>query len=502
MKASLLVAAATMTVAPVGAQGKDPAFDRAVAAVNDRVQAIDTVPDVIPGRAIIMVKAGERPHIDVRGSTRVEGGQPLTENTPMYIASMTKAFVGLMAVRLDEMGIMPLDATLGELFPKMKVEGVDVGVLTMRQLLSHQLGFEVPALNMRTAYTDTVPVDDYPTVVNAIGKATKPGFDYSNLGYLLYGAALEKKTGKSWRAWIDDIVFDPLSMTYSSARTSDFSEVSHNHERYEDGWRTYRPKSDDIMHAAGGLVISPGDMARWLAANAGQGSAIPRAIFDEAQRSQVDVDMSQGPMKCTGYTFGWRRCEVYGLIFLEHGGGYTGMRSEMVVLPDKGVAFASIFNSDSMTGGLSGQLMQVFLSAYAGKMDDLPSVEDLKARYVADTDEYRTNRSERERKKMADERWGGWTWKPDVAALAEYVGTYRNPAFGKLDLVVDLNGLSGKLNGKQVSLRPAKKDLFGALLETTGDLNPLKVERDGSGAIRAVDVDGVLFERVKLAPAD
>lgn len=477
------------------AMAADPAFDRAVAAVEARMAPIDKMDNVIPGRAIVMVKAGRPPVIDVKGSTRVEGGKPIAADTPMYIASMTKAFVGLMAVRLDELGIMPLDSTLGSYFPAMKVEGVDVGKLSMKQLLSHQLGFEAKALNVRTAYTDLVPIDQYATVVNASGKATKPGFEYDNLGYLLYAAALEKRTGKSWRAWIDDVVFDPLGMEHSSARTSDFAEVSRLHERYQDSWRVYEPKSDDVMHAAGGLVVAPGDMARWLAANAGQASAIPQPIFDEAHSSQVAIERSMGPMKCTGYAFGWQRCEMNGLRFLEHGGGYTGMRSEMIVLPDKGVAFAAMFNSDSMTGGLGGQLAMAFVAAYSGQMEGVPTPEQLHTKYVEQTTAYRNNRSKEERERLADPTWQGWAWKPNEVALAEYGGAYRHPALGELRVGVEGKALVGRLNGTLVTLRPAAKDLFGATLATTSGMEKLVANRDSVGKVVSLDYADDLFLR-------
>lgn len=477
------------------AMAADPAFDRAVAAVEARMAPIDRMDDVIPGRAIVMVKAGQAPVIDVKGSTRIDGGKAIAADTPMYIASMTKAFVGLMAVRLDEMGVMPLDSTLGSYFPDMKVEGVDIGKLSMQQLLSHQLGFEAKALNVRTAYTDLVPIDQYPTIVNASGKATKPGFEYDNLGYLLYAAALEKRTGKSWRAWIDEIVFDPLGMGHSSARTSDFTEVSRLHERYEDGWRMYEPKSDAIMHAAGGLVVAPEDMARWLAANAGQASAIPQPIFDKAHTIQASAQQSMGPMKCTGYAFGWKRCEMNGVRILEHGGGYTGMRSEMIVLPDQGVGFAAIFNSDSMTGGLSGQLAIAFVAAYTAQETGVPTPEQLAAKYAEQANAYRANRSKEERERLADPMWQGWAWKPDAAVLGEYGGTYRHPALGELYLGVEGGSLVGRLNGTLVKLRPAVKDLFGATLATASGMEKMTVKRDAEGKIISLDYADDLFVR-------
>lgn len=491
MRMMIGVMAMALTTQPALAQ-ETGRFERAVAAVEARIAETDKL-GTYPGRALVMVKVGEAPVIDVVGRTRAEGGEAATGETPFYIASMTKAFVGLMAVRLDEMGVLSLDTTIGEIFPEMTVEGVDFDGLTMRDALSHQLGFRAVPLNIRTAYTDLVAVDEYPAIVNASGEANGEAFRYDNLGYLLYGAALEKKTGRSWRSWIDDIVFDPLGMTHTSARTSDFREVSHLHEEYEDGWRTYAPKSDAVMHAAGGLHVSANDMARWLAANAGAPSAIPREIFGAAQAAQVPLDMAQGPMKCTGYAFGWRRCEALGFDFLEHGGGYTGMRSEMIVLPEEGVGFAVVFNSDSMTGGLSGKLMQTFLMSYAGADGELPDPAAFVADYAQDTKDYRANRSQRERDALAA-LGGGWT--PSSAELIAISGTYRHAAAGTIELVVAGDRLAGEINGTAIMLRPSEKDRFLASMTTDPTLEDFAVVRDARGAVTGLTYSDVPFARV------
>ena len=470
-------------------------FQRAVAAVKARMAPIDAMEGVIPGRVIVAVEAGREPVIDVRGVTRVEGGRPVNAETPFYVASMTKAFVGLMAVRLDASGVMPLETTLAEVFPEMKVDGVDMGAVTMRRLLSHRLGFRAPPLNIRTAYTDLVAVDDYAAIVSAAGEPIEQAFRYDNLGYLLYAAAVEKKTGRSWRNWIEDVVFDPLGMQHSSARVSDFDEVSHLHERFEDGWRTYPPKNDAIMHAAGGLVISAADMARWLLANVGGESAIPATVFETAQAPQVALDLEQGPIRCDGYAFGWRRCEGMGEVFLEHGGGYTGMRGQMIILPRRGVGFAAIFNSDSMTGGLSGDLMQTFIMAIAGRQAELPTPEAFAARYAERAATYRRVRSRQAAELRADPKWEGWRWKPAPAALVEYAGIYRHPAMGELRLAVEGDRLAGRLNGTGLSLEAAKPDLFAAVLATDGEVEELIFQRGTAATVRSATFNGVRFDR-------
>ncbi|MBW0145804.1 serine hydrolase [Sphingomicrobium clamense] len=490
MGAMAMLAAAT----PAAAQ-QNERFARAVQAVEERLHAVDALGEY-PGRALVMVKRGEAPIVDVIGSTRAEGGVAADGETPFYIASMTKAFVGLMAVRLDEMGVMPLDTTIGELFPEMKVEGIDFDALTMRDALTHQLGFRAPALNIRTAYTDLVPIKDYPAIVNAAGEANGEAFRYDNLGYLLYAAALEAKTGKSWRAWIDDVVFDPLGMTHTSARTSDFPEVSHSHEVRIDGPKTFAPKTDAIMHAAGGLVISADDMARWLLANAGDASAIPQDVIDKAQASQVPIEMSGGPMTCTGYAFGWRRCEAFGMTVLGHGGGYTGMRSQMLVLPEEGVGFAIMFNSDAMTGGLSEQMMETFLTVYADGEAELPTIDAFKKAYAERVQTLKERRQEYYDGVWDDERWGGWAWQPSVEALSAYSGRYTHPAAGTMVVSIGEGALTARLNGMAIETRPAKVDLFCATLATDPEPESMAFERAEDGRVTSVTYSGVGFTRV------
>ena len=168
----LVTAAALLVAAPAHASQDQAAFDRAVAAVQARMEPIDAMEDRIPGRVLVFTSTGADPVVDVRGVANVETGQSADADTPFYIASMTKAFVGLMAVRLDMDGTLPLETTLAEIYPGMRVEGVDLSQVTLRDALSHRLGFNSPALSFRTSYTDAVPVGEFAKVVNASQEPT------------------------------------------------------------------------------------------------------------------------------------------------------------------------------------------------------------------------------------------------------------------------------------------------------------------------------------------
>lgn len=487
MRLLVTISAAALMVSP--ALASDPAFENAVAAVKARMEVIDRQEGRIPGRVLVFAKAGERSIVDARGVRNVESGEPVDADTPFYVASMTKAFVGLMAVRLDRLGIMPLDMTLAQAYPELKVEGVDLGKVTMRMALSHQLGFYSQPLSLRTAYTDRVPVDDYGLVVSSGHELVDPAFNYSNNGYILYAGALERHTGRSWKAWLDEMVLVPLGMRHSSARTSDLPTATSTHEIYESGWRVYAPKTDEIMQAAGGLFVSGNDMGKWLQANAGADTAIPADVLDAAHAPVSAPERNYGGVQCSGYAFGWTLCEAGGIRFLDHGGTYIGARSKMIVLPDHGVGFAAMFNSDSMTGGLGEQLSLSFIMAYAGQAEGLPPPDAFAATYAQMADRYRINRSQQEAAIIAGE------WQPDIATLASYAGRFAHPALGEMRLASEGGRLIGWLNGMEMDFISIAQHQFSARLRTDNERAPVMLIADESGQIDQLTWNSFSFTR-------
>ena len=472
-------------ISPTTALAQDRSSE-AVAAVQARMELIDQQKNRIPGRVLVFAKAGENAIIDTRGTINVETGEPLTEQTPVYIASMTKAFVGLMAVRLDQMGIMPLDMSLADAYPDMSIEGVDLTSVSMRHALSHRLGFYSNVMSLRTAYTDQLPVSEYEKVVSAAHELTETEFNYSNTGYILYAGALERHTGRSWKAWLDELVLHPLGMRHSSSRASDLAGISNTHEIYGEEWKVYSPKSDSIMHAAGGLFVSGEDMGKWLAANAGAASKIGANEFAAAQQSVSEIDRDFGPIKCTGYAMGWSECELGGITFLEHGGTYTGSRSEMIVVPELGVGFAAIFNSDSVTGRLGARLMMTYVAELANMGDTLPSPEQFAEDYARRADRYRMGRSRQDAKPHID-------FESDARLLATYTGRYVNPVGGELRLAVEKGQLVGWLNGMEVLLKQIDDHVFSAQIRTSSNVEEISFGLDAAGSIKSVDWDGLQF---------
>lgn len=279
------------------------AWTRITAGLDSLLDQLESLEEYPPGAAVVVVTGDGRRYIRVHGETKAGSGYPATAETAFYIASMTKAFMGLLAARLDAEGVLPLETTLAAVWPGLALpdRGRQADAITLRDLLVHSIPFRVPEITFLEAYVRDVAPSEYPALIERYAVARRDGFQYDNLGYNIYAAALEARTGKNWRDWLKEKVFLPLSMNATSGRTSDFAAnaIAWHHQRTgdpadgwpnADGWYLIPPKADGMMQSAGGLVTSANDIARWLEVQvigAGpDGSGLTPEIFARAREDR------------------------------------------------------------------------------------------------------------------------------------------------------------------------------------------------------------------------
>ena len=141
---------------------------------------------------------------------------PVTLEDKWHLGSDTKAMTAMLIAKLVEDDRLKWETTLAEVFPKMNSEfHPNVKDVTVLQLLSHRSG--LPAnLNLVQYLGDSAPQIRLRAVKQELAKAprSEPGskFEYSNLGYIIVGAIIEKVTGQSWEKNMLEHVFEPLEM--------------------------------------------------------------------------------------------------------------------------------------------------------------------------------------------------------------------------------------------------------------------------------------------------
>lgn len=143
---------------------------------------------------------------------------PVTTNDLWHLGSETKAMTATLVGLLVERNSIRWDTTVLEVFPELKSAiHPDTTGVTVTHLLSHRAG--LPAnLAWRSFETKgTVSEQRQRVVKQALASRPKsaPGakYEYSNVGYVIVGAMLEKITGLSWETLIRKEVFEPLQMT-------------------------------------------------------------------------------------------------------------------------------------------------------------------------------------------------------------------------------------------------------------------------------------------------
>jgi CubicO group peptidase (beta-lactamase class C family) len=155
----------------------------------------------------------------VAGVRKKGAGVPAAIDDQWHLGSDTKAMTAVVIATFVERGKLTWETTLGEVFPDLAATSPDdFRGITITQLLSHYAGL--------TANLDWRDIErSAPAVrqqrLNALKKAASmkltspPGtkFDYSNLGYTIAGAIVERVGGKSWEDLMQEIVFKPLGMT-------------------------------------------------------------------------------------------------------------------------------------------------------------------------------------------------------------------------------------------------------------------------------------------------
>lgn len=163
-------------------------------------------------------KGDELVAIGVTGTRKLGDPTPATVDDQWHLGSDTKAMTAtLIGIQVDK-GTMHLDDTIGELFAG---ETIDPGYLnvTIAELLQHRGGApgEVPAAiwdAMWAAGTSASARTEAVLSLLALPPEQAVGtFVYSNAGYMIAGAALERvQGGKPWEEIMVDELFAPLGM--------------------------------------------------------------------------------------------------------------------------------------------------------------------------------------------------------------------------------------------------------------------------------------------------
>ena len=425
----------------------------------------------VAGLSIALVNGQELIWAQGFGLADKAHGVPVTPNTAFRAGGITKLLTATAALQLVEDHDLALDApiqyTLREFYVRSRFHSDQATAdrdITLRRLLSHQSG--LPSEHLRDLRS-TFAMGQMPTRVSGVWLSTAPGSQvaYSNLGYALVGAAIERTTGRNFEAQMQRSLLQPLEMTQSSfVGTS--SQLGYRATGYEDGAASTDAQVRDL--AASGLWTSPRDLSRYVQmlfahgaykGNRVLGNPLIEDMFTQQNTGNaLDFDCQIGLAwflaPCGDEPIG------PGIRTYQHSGGGDDFAAQLTVLPDQQLAviiMANDSNAEDLVVSLSSDALRLMLQAQTGEQvcaDDCqaPSL-GLKLRHV-----------------------------PAAIDRRRLSGFYAT-AWGVFRIKDEDDRLSGELAGLQFQLLRddqgwlrAQKKVFGFWLKDLGELGRVQLD--------------------------
>jgi CubicO group peptidase (beta-lactamase class C family) len=244
----------------------------------------------------------------VTGYRRRDRKVPATTNDLWHLGSNTKAMTAVLAGRLVERGLLRWDTRVAEVFPELAEQfHPDFRSVTLRQLLAHRAGVAANLDWGRLARVGTVREQRLAAVKQGLAARPEhpPGqrYLYSNLGYVVAGALLERVTGRAWEDLMRTEIFEPLGMTragFGGVGTAGELDQPWGHRQGGRPAPTNGPEADNppVLGPAGTVHCTLADWARFVADHLrglrGQPGLLQPATYRELATAAEDGEYGLG----------------------------------------------------------------------------------------------------------------------------------------------------------------------------------------------------------------
>jgi CubicO group peptidase (beta-lactamase class C family) len=175
----------------------------------------------LPSLAVLALKDGQVVAEGAVGVRKLGASEPITVSDIWHLGSCTKSMTSTLAAILVQQDKLKWQTTVGEVFPEWRQAMPEAwrGV-TLEQLLTHRAGApgDAPAdLWAAAAKRHGTPTEQRLAFVHGLitrAPEAPPGtkFIYSNQGYAIAGAMIERLTKRPWEDLMRDLLFQPLHM--------------------------------------------------------------------------------------------------------------------------------------------------------------------------------------------------------------------------------------------------------------------------------------------------
>ncbi len=317
----------------------------------------------LPALGVAVVKKGRIVAMGTVGTRKAGDKAPVTASDRFHIGSDTKAITALLAGMYVEEGKLRWDSTLEEVFPELKKTiAPGWGPITLEALLSHTSGIPADDERFGRLLEESSDQGDLDLkelrywmvskfVTQPVAAAPRKQFAYSNMGYMIAGAMIERVAGRSWEELVLERVLVPLrlrSAGFGPQSTVGMVDAPLPHKTVDGKAKPMLagPNADNplVLGPAGTVHMSLQDFARWAVWNLGRGKRSPGLVrpetFAKLTTPVIDVppkkDAVPGTPPGGRYALGWGEVNFsWAKAPLLYHGGSNGMNLAHIILEPK-----------------------------------------------------------------------------------------------------------------------------------------------------------------------
>ncbi len=294
-----------------------------------------------PGAAVLVRKGEQVLLRKGYGLADVKKGRPVKPELVFRLGSLTKQFTAAAIMMLVEQGKLSLSDDIRKHLPSYPAHPQTI---TIEHLLTHTSG--IPDYTDLPGFTERMAQDVQPPALvdrfKDLPLEFAPGaqMKYSNSGYHLLGLIIEKASGRPYARFVAERIFTPLGMTHSGYGDDPKLDRVLGYTRGKEGPAQLAPSIDmKIPYAAGALVSSVDDLARWDRAIR-DGKLLNRQSW---QRIFTPGRLNDG--QHTDYGYGWSLGKMNDHPVQRHSGGIPGFTSHILRLPAEDLLVVVLANS-------------------------------------------------------------------------------------------------------------------------------------------------------------
>jgi CubicO group peptidase (beta-lactamase class C family) len=322
----------------------------------------------LPGLVYGVVYDGKLIHSRALGFANLEDKTPATSATRFRIASMTKSFVAMAALKLRDQGKLKLDDPVEKYLPefrKVRPPTTDSPPMTIRMLMTMTTGLpEDNPWGDRQMALGNAALEKF--VGGGLSFSSAPGeaFEYSNLGYVTLGKLVSKVSGMRFQDFISKQIFRPLGMNNTSWEyaTVPPAQLALGYRWSGSAWEREPILHDGDAAAMGGLITTADDFARYMALHMSAWPArddpdngpVRRASLREMQIPKVMAGLNSKATLIDGktpnpkvnfYGYGMNTTrDSLNVLTSGHSGGLPGYGSQYRFAPEHGVGVFAFSN--------------------------------------------------------------------------------------------------------------------------------------------------------------